>query len=126
MTEQEAAIEFEEDVDLPDLVGRELDDDSVSESSESDDDVSEATSDPDDDERFEAELDEMDRQSELLETNDSESSAPQENLGVHLRRTARKNAGVQRYDDNYEWNLMNLSVGAAICNFGDTAREACK
>jgi hypothetical protein len=33
---------------------------------------------------------------------------------------------VQRYDSNYEWNLMNLSVGAAIRNFGDSARNACK
>jgi hypothetical protein len=40
MTEQEAVIAFDEGLqDLPDLVGREQDDDSVSESSNSDDDT---------------------------------------------------------------------------------------
>jgi hypothetical protein len=127
MTEEEAVIAFDEGLQhLPDLVGREQDDDSVSESSNSDDEMSESSSDPDDDEQFEAELDEMNRRAEELETDDTGSSEPQDNPGVHLRRTARENAGVQRYDQNYEWNLMNLSVGAAIRNFGDTAREACK
>jgi hypothetical protein len=38
-----------------------------------------------------------------------------------VRRTQRETAGKQRYDDAYDWNLMNLSVGAAIRNFGDVA-----
>jgi len=116
MSEQEAMIEFEEDLNMPELVDR-GDDDSVSESSETPDD---------DDEMFEAELDEMEKKYEELETEDSGSSAPKDTKGVPLRRTARENAGVRRYDDSYDWNLMNLSVGAAIRNFGDDARDACK
>ena len=50
MTKQEAAIEFEEGLEMPDLVDQEADDDSVSESSDSDDEVEDAMSesDPDD------------------------------------------------------------------------------
>jgi hypothetical protein len=101
MTEQEAEIVFDDDVDLPELVGGDNDEDSVSESSDSDDDMSETTSDPDDDERFGAELKEMDGQADQLETDDSGSSTPQDNQGVHLGKTARENAGVRRYDENY-------------------------
>jgi hypothetical protein len=128
MTEQEAEIAMDDDADLPELVAREEVDDSSSESSDSDDDddMSTESSDPDDDEKFEAELEELDRQANELETDDSGSSKPREHPEVHLRRTTRENAGVQRYDSNYEWNLMNLSVGAAIRNFGDTAKQACK
>jgi hypothetical protein len=128
MTEQEAAIEFEEGLKMPDLVDQGGDDDSVSESSDSDDEDDDAMSksDPDEEERFEKELEAMEQQAAELETDDSGSSTPKDNKGVHLHRSTRETAGVRRYDDNYEWNLMNLSVGAAIRNFGDSAHEACK
>jgi hypothetical protein len=53
------------------------------------------------------------------------SQVPQQPT-VGTRRSTRHNAGVQRLDESYEWNLMNLSLGAVICNFGDEARKACK
>jgi len=128
MTEQEAAIEFEDGLEMPGLVDQEADNESVSESSDSDDEVDDvmSESDPDDNERFEEEILAMEQQVAELETDDSGSSTPKDNKGVHLRRSARETAGVRRYDNNYEWNLLNLSVGAAIRNFGDSAREACK
>jgi len=54
------------------------------------------------------------------------SSQVQAQPAVPTRRSNRHNAGVRRLDESYEWNLMNLSLGAAIRNFGDKAREACK
>ena len=129
ITQKEAQIEFDEGViDMPALVEQE-DDDSVSESSEvdyeMDDDGSE--SDPNDDTRFQEELIVQEPREAVIDTDSSGSLQPNENRrAVPVRRTAREKAGVQRYDLNYEWNLMNLSVGAAIRNFGDTARYACK
>jgi len=130
MTSEEAVIEFDEDLDdLPELSPHTGDDDSVSESSEtaSENEYMEDNDDPDDEERFEREMDELDKQEEALMTDSSGSSAPtDENRRVPVRRSARENAGVRRYDNNYEWNLMNLSVGAAVRNFGNTALDACK
>jgi hypothetical protein len=69
----------------------------------------------------------MEEQEHFFNTDSSGSSTPNDNCRtVPLRRTTHENAGVQRHDNNYEWNLMNLSVGAAIRNFGDTAHDACK
>jgi hypothetical protein len=45
---------------------------------------------------------------------------------VPIRKTLQSMAGVKRLDELYVWNSMNLSLGAAICNFGDTARDACR
>jgi len=33
-------------------------------------------------------------------------------------------AGVKRYDESFEWNLMNLSVNTALRDFGDMAEKA--
>jgi len=93
------------------------DDDSDSESEEDDDDKS-IVSDVDEDQVGLAEL--------LQDAYSQASSAVQEEPTVPLRRTTRSNAGTKRLDQSYEWNLMNLSLGAAIRNFGDMAREACK
>jgi len=130
MTNEEAEISLEEMHldDVPDLVDR-GDDDSVSESGDDDDDdlsETDSDSDPNDNERFQEEIEEIEGRGEELETDDTGSSAPNDLGRVQVRRTRRENAGVQRYDQNYEWNLMNLSVGAAIRNFGDAARSACK
>jgi hypothetical protein len=85
---------------------------------------------PDDVSDSEAEGDEdkdEDELEELVGEPDSEgSSQVQQEPAVATRRTTRHNAGVKRLDQSYEWNLMNLSLGAAIRNFGDKAREACK
>jgi hypothetical protein len=59
-----------------------------------------------------------------MEEHSDSSSAVQAEVQIPLRRTSRQTAGHKRYDENYEWNLLNLSVGAAIRNFGDLAREA--
>jgi len=129
MTNEEMAIEFDEDLDLPELVGREDDDDSVSESGETvndDNDSQDDDEDPEDRVRFEEELQAMKGQENVFQSDSSGSSVPTDNRRIPVRRTTPENAGVQRYDDNYEWNLMNLSVGAAVRNFGDTALEACK
>jgi hypothetical protein len=127
ITQEEAQIEFDEDViHMPALVGQE-EDDSVSESSDVDYEMDDDESDPDDHARFEEELAAQEQLEAVINTDSSGSSQPNDNRrAVPVRRTARENAGVQRYDSNYEWNLMNLSVGAAIRNFGDTARYACK
>jgi len=129
ITQEEAQIEFDEGItDMPALVEQE-DDDSVSESSEVDYELDDngSESDPDDDTRFEEELIVQEQQEAVIDTDSSGSLQPNDNRrAVPVRRTARENAGVQRYDSNYEWNLMNLSVGAAIRNFGDTSRYACK
>jgi hypothetical protein len=133
MTEQEAQLEFDEGYeDVPELASRDHDDDSISESSQSDDDddMSDDMSDVDSDEKYEdlfqQELEELEEQAAQLETDDSGSSAPNDERKVPLRRSTRETAGVRRYDDDYNWNLMNLSVGAAIRTFGDDARLACK
>jgi hypothetical protein len=59
-----------------------------------------------------------------MEADSDSSSAVQAERAVPLRRTSRETAGHKRYDENYEWNLLNLSVGASIQNFGNVAREA--
>jgi hypothetical protein len=120
MTDEEEIIQFDDDVEMPELIPRQADDDSVSESSND-------FEDEDEKERWEAELEAQEREEEVLQTDSSGSSTPRdEDRRIPLRRTARSNAGVQRYDTNYEWNLMNLSVGAAVRNFGNTALDACK
>jgi hypothetical protein len=126
MTEQEAQIEFDELEGLPELAMRDEDDDSVSESSDTDVEDNMSESDEDDQKLFETEMKAMEEQAEQLDTDDSGSSAPKDEGKVQLRRSARGTAGVKRYDEDYNWNLMNLSVGAAIRNFGNDARNACK
>jgi len=100
--------------ELPELVAPDDDDDSDSESEDTDSIVSNDEGD---------ELEEI-----LQEATDSDdgSSRVQQQPSVPVRRTTRHNAGVRRLDESYEWNLMNLSLGAAIRNFGDAARDACK
>ena len=100
--------------ELPELVAPDDDDDSDSESEDTDSIVSNDEGD---------ELEEI-----LQEATDSNegSSRVQQQPSVPVRRTTRHNAGVRRLDESYEWNLMNLSLGAAIRNFGDAARDACK
>jgi hypothetical protein len=115
------------DEDVPALMNQELDnDDSDSESDPNN--VDEDDDDPDDDERFEAELEELEqREQDILPSDSSDSlHVSEQQQAPPLRRTARSNAGVRRYDDDYQWNLMNLSVDAAIRGFGESAREACK
>jgi len=113
-TAEEAAIddvdELEDDdcsSDVPDL--RHYNDDSDSESGET--------------VEIEEELKELEA---LLEDYSSDSQAPKTVPQVSLRRSARSTAGARRYDDAYEWNLMNLSMGVAVRSFGAVAADACK
>jgi hypothetical protein len=116
-TAEEESANNEDPGGLPELSAPSGDDDSDSESEEDDDDKS-IVSDVDEDQVGLAEL--------LQDAYSQASSAVQEEPTVPLRRTTRSNAGTKRLDQSYEWNLMNLSLGAAIRNFGDVAREACK
>lgn len=43
-----------------------------------------------------------------------------------LRKNDHANAETYRYDEAYDCNLMNLSVGATIKSFGEISSEACK
>jgi len=120
VTQEEVQIELDEDLmmNLPELM-HEVDDDSVSESSEMDSEMDEDEDVHEDVARFEEELLAEEEQQAVFETDSSGSSKPNDNIRpAPLRHTLRENAGVQRYDSNYEWNLMILSVGATIRNFG--------
>jgi hypothetical protein len=113
---------------MPELTAHsEQDDDSDSES-EDDDDLDNESEEDDDVEGLAAGdgLDEeaLEVQERLMEEHSDSSSAVQTEVQIPLQRTSRQTAGHKRYDENYEWNLLNLSVGAAIRNFGNVAREA--
>jgi hypothetical protein len=114
--EEILACDQELEEDLPELCPQGYDNDSESESEDAD---SVASDDDDGDE---------DDLAELLESiTDSEaSSAVEAQPSVPIRKKSRSTAGVKRLDELYEWNLMNLSLGAAIRNFGETARDACR
>jgi hypothetical protein len=89
--------------DLPDLEAQDMDDDSDSESR----DVESVTSDDLDEEMREFE--------EILQGGDSDtSSVVQQEPTIAVRRSARINAGVKNQDEAYEWNLMDMTLGAAI------------
>jgi hypothetical protein len=62
---------------------------------------------------------------QILEDSDS-LFEPKDDTRVSLRRSQQENAGKRTYDNSYEWNLMNLSVGAAVQGFGDVAKDAVK
>jgi hypothetical protein len=90
-------------------------------------DDSDSEADDDDEEPLEEDEEDDDIAELLDQALDSDgSSQVQSKPTATTRRTTRHNAGVKRLDDSYEWNLMNLSLGAAIRNFGDKARDACK
>ncbi len=72
---------------------------------------------------MEKELQELDN---MLQEDSSSSQEAKEEHQAPLRRSARSTAGARHYDDAYEWNLMNLSVGAAVRNFGAVAMDTCK
>jgi len=63
---------------------------------------------------------------ELLEDKAETSESSEEIHQPPLRRSTRTAAGTRKWDDRYDWNLINLSVGAAQKTFGDAATEACK
>jgi hypothetical protein len=110
----------DEEIDLPELIQQYADDDdSGSESEDIEEEEMYAKGDGEDEENEAIQ--------ELFTAIDSDASSKvPEQPKVPLRRTQRESAGKQRYDDSYNWNLMNLSVGAAIRNFGDVAEQACK
>lgn len=106
MAEEEMILD--EDPNVPELCDAD-DDDNVSESGDIEEDP---------------EIAELD---ELLgaEPNDSEDAGERmQEESVLVRQSARTTAEVRRYDDSYEWNLLNLSVKTAIRDFGDVAVEA--
>jgi hypothetical protein len=89
---------------------------------DSDDEMDEDSVQNDDDDPLEEILqqDDSDTGDELVR--EMESAAQE----VELRRSQRRTAGVKRYDEAYDWNLMNLSVKSALRDFGKVAEEACK
>jgi hypothetical protein len=68
----------------------------------------------------------MEEQENVFQSDSTGSSVPTDDRKIPVRRTTRENAGVRRYDDDYQWNLMNLSVRAAVRNFGNMVLDACK
>jgi len=112
--EEQIILDFETGIDgkpaeLPELEDQ-GDDDSISESSDLTD-------------GGEEDLEALER---LLEEDDDVVEETELQMNHPLRRSTRHNAGVARRDDRYEWNLMNLGVGEAIREFGDTASDTCK
>ena len=100
--------------ELPELEAQGVDEESVSEEEDDESVVCDDDEGPDD-------------IAAILESVDSDTSSMiREQPTVATRRTTRQNAGVKRLDESYHWNLMNMSLGAAIRNFGDAARDACK
>ncbi len=110
-----------EDEDMPDLVNNDED--------ESDD---EADDTHDEDEEAMIENEDHDPLEEILQSVDSDTTEEQEKemekaaQQAEVWRSQRSTAGVRRYDEAYDWNLMNLSVTSALRDFGEVAEEACK
>jgi hypothetical protein len=66
---------------------------------------------------------------ELCNILEAESSEEDVAVKVHqppLRRSKRTTAGVKNRDTAYNWNYMNLSVSAALNQFGEVDSDACK
>jgi hypothetical protein len=112
VTSEEAKLD-DDNVCMPELVDN--DDD------ESDDEMEDASVGNDDDNPLDEILQgDSDTAEEL--TRDMETQAQQ----AEVRRSQRSTAGVRRYDDAYDWNLMNLSVTSALRDFGEVAEDTCK
>lgn len=71
-------------------------------------------------------LNEMEAFNMLLNEESNENEKAENMMWPPLRRSNRSNKGVKKYDDNYEWSLLNLSIGDVIRKFGDVTSEACK
>lgn len=88
----------------------------------------------DDDSDSKAEPDEEDDELEQILQQDSDCSVEKQakdleeitlqEVGNAICRSKRTMAGVKRYDESFEWNLMNLSVNTALRDFGDMAEKA--
>jgi superfamily II helicase len=99
---------------MPDLVDQDQDDESVAEEEED----------------VEVEVENQDELENILQQ-DSDSSVDKavrdleeiaiQEIGNAIRRSNRTTARVKRYDESYEWNLMNLSVNTALRDFGKVA-----
>jgi hypothetical protein len=66
---------------------------------------------------------------ELYQILEGESDTTEDSEQIEqppLRRSERTNAGVKKQDEAYYWNLMNLSVNAALDSFGKVTSDACK
>jgi hypothetical protein len=99
-----------------------FDDDNMSESGESEHGDQEQESDASSHRDLDQNLEVL---QQILEDSDS-SFEPKDDARVPLRRSQQENTGKQTYDNSYEWNLMNLSVGATVRGFGDVAKDAVK
>jgi hypothetical protein len=109
-----------DDVPMPDLVDQDYQDDESDTEDEVDD---------------EDELEKEDELKDILQQ-DSDSSIDKmakdleeiavQKVGNAMRRSKRTTAGVRRYDESYDWNLMNLSVNTALQDFGEVADKSCK
>jgi hypothetical protein len=61
---------------------------------------------------------------DILEEESLDSGAESTVHQPPLRRSERTTAGVKVKDDSYDWSLMNLSVAAALHEFGQVAKDA--
>jgi predicted nuclease of predicted toxin-antitoxin system len=108
--------------DLPELEERREDEDDIDDEREDDDQDEKETAD------FLGDAGES-AIKELYDILEQESSDSGTEPTVHrppLRRSERTTAGVKVRDDSYDWSFMNLSVAAALNEFGQVAKDACK
>jgi hypothetical protein len=63
---------------------------------------------------------------QLLEEESSATDSSEKQECFPVRRSERTNAGIKKRDEAYHWNLMNLSVNAAMESFGEVASDACR
>jgi len=78
------------------------------------------------------ENDDYDLVEEFLQQDDSNTS---QEIVMELKEAAEQaatqrlqssTAGVKRYNDAFDWDLMNLSVNTVLRDFGSIAEDACR
>jgi hypothetical protein len=116
MTVDEEAMEHD-DPEMPDLCDGMDEDDSDSESGEDGDSKSREVVDNQEIAELEAILNAESSGSESATITMQEAARP-------VRRSTRTTTGTKRYDEAYNWNLLNLSVRTAVKDFGNVAVEA--
>jgi hypothetical protein len=114
ITPEEAMLINNNDTNVPELANNDDDD--------SDDKMEDDTVANDEDDPLDEILQQGDSYTGDELMRELESAAQQ----VEVRRSQQSTAGVKRYDEAYNWNLMNLSVTSALREFGEVAEEACK
>jgi hypothetical protein len=113
----EVEVEVQDDPELPELedqMDEESDDEAEDDESETGDYLGDGG-----EEALQELYQMLEEESDTTEDSEKTQQPP-------LRRSERTNAGVKKQDEAYHWNLMNLSVNAALDSFGKVASDACK